>query len=177
MGVGDLLRPGGAVRIRAGAVGKHMGAMEYWILGQVVLEGVILVGIIALLLRVRKWRQGQANPQEVRAILEETHLLKDELLETLQARKSIITSLIKQLDHKVQEAQKLLKRFEHRLALAGGAFLPGENPGPAESGLPLRERVELLHEQGLNLDQIASQLQISRGEVMLILDLSRVGTR
>ncbi len=153
-----------------------MSHMEYWVIGQIALEAVILAGVVYFLLRFRKWR-GKVDPQEIRAILQDTHLLKDELLDTLQARKAIITNLMKQLDQRVTEAQKILKILERRASL--------DNPVPdsldrqrmVESGPLLRERVETLHEQGLPLEKIASQLQISRGEVMLILDLMRAENR
>jgi hypothetical protein len=148
-----------------------MSQVEYFVIVQVFLEALLLTGAVYIFLQFRKIHRLRLNSQEVGQILQDTHLLKDELLETLQARKAIITNLIKQLDQKVIDAQKTLRLLEE----AGPAAGPrgGEAAGTAAAGLALRERVEMLHSKGCSVDQIASHLLMSKGEVMLILDLLR----
>lgn len=150
-----------------------MGQVEYWLMGQIVLEFLLIIGIGFMFYQVKRLQRGRSDPKEIQRILSETNLLKDDLLETLQTRKAIITNLIKQLDQKVATAQNALRMLEHQGELVMAANSGSEAYHFPAAGMALRERVERLQSQGLSVDQIASHLKISKGEVMLVLDLRR----
>lgn len=150
-----------------------IGNMEYWILAQVILE-CLLVGItVYFLVKIRQLSNSGIDPAEVKKILQDTHRLKDELVENLEGRKTIISNLVKQLDQRIEAAQKLVRSLESQSRPNRQGQFAAEKYGATGAAPTMQERVDLMHRQGYPLDDIAQQLNMSKGEVMLVLDLSR----
>jgi hypothetical protein len=150
-----------------------IGNMEYWILAQVILECLLVAVTVYFLIKIRQLSNSGIDPAEVKKILQDTHRLKDELVENLEGRKTIISNLVKQLDQRIESAQKLVRSLESQSRPNRQGQFAAEKYGTTGLAPTMQERVELMHRQGYPLDDIAQQLNMSKGEVMLVLDLSR----
>ena len=154
-----------------------MSKLEYWILSQVILETLLVVLVVYFLFKIRQISKIRLEPQELKNIVQETLQLKAELRENLQAKKEIINNLVKQLDLRLETARELLQALETQTASVQLSPRRCEDSKPPGSGGSLLDKVERLKLQGFSVDEIARQLQISKGEVLLGLDLARAKSK
>lgn len=150
-----------------------LGKIEYWIVAQMTLEVLLLIVVICFIYKIRQLNRHRLEPQEIKAILKESHLLKDQLLDNLQAKKDIIHNLVKQLDLRIKAAQELAQTLEKRITSARRSCRLAEESGPQSPETTLLERIAQLHQQGYEVDEIGRLLHMSKGEVLLGLDLAR----
>jgi len=138
--------------------------------------GIIFVEISILFLLVlthHHFKQMRAQRVEKRHPLLDSTQLKEwvveseaiceELSRNLKEKREVAQQLIQQLNGKIQIIESLLKRID-------------EEGHPLSQGLKeknVKAQILEMAEAGVDISEIARQLQISKGEVQLTLDLKR----
>ncbi|MDD3579439.1 MAG: hypothetical protein PHW74_00295 [Desulfobacca sp.] len=147
--------------------------IEYWIFAQLGVEALLVGALVYFLLKIKKLGKTSLNSEALQNLLAETQQLKDQLLGNLNREKDLIHNSIKQLDLRLNAARELLQTLEKRTASrSSSSTLPDNAKTPPSAGSIL-DRLEFLHQQGYSVEEIAQQLQMSKGEVLVGLDLSR----
>ena len=103
------------------------------------------------------------DSDQLKKCLQESEALCQGLSRNLKEKREIVQQLIEQLDAKIEILESLLKRVdEEGLSLSQG--VKEKN---------LEAQILEMAEAGVDISDIARQLQISKGEVQLTLDLKR----
>ena len=115
-----------------------------------------------------------AVQEAMERFLVESEKLAETFSRTLEEKKELSVNLLLQLEHKINEMNRLLERAEKGLAEAKSPPVritetERANPAAPEN----RALVIRLAEQGLGVEEIARRSKLHRGEVELILDLER----
>ncbi|MEO0249869.1 MAG: hypothetical protein ABIN58_10130 [candidate division WOR-3 bacterium] len=141
--------------------------LDYWILGQMALEGVLVVLVLIFLARVKAMQQAMTirsgqpprTPDPTTAVPERNVALQEsgkleQLLNQLTQRSLALQQKLEQMDDRGGEAARV--------------------PPCEERGASLRSRVEHLFRHGLEPEEIARRLGMNLAEVKVALDLARL---
>ncbi len=169
---------------------------------QIAIDVLLGGAIIAMLLRTRSKtapNKGGASPmpEEIAELLDTLyHLIREleawdrRLSEGIEDKEDRIKTLMKELDAKRTMLEPMLGRAEKAIPSgkpnSGGEQSPGkagpgekrghdrgDRTGTRDSGEDRYGQVLRLAGEGLSVDEIASQVRMSREEISLILDLMR----
>jgi len=154
--------------------------MQSLIWALVVLDALLLVVFVIFIARLRRVWGTVRSIEDIEKLLAPIQDFLDaagrtgeEMEQNLAERRRIMTGLLDGLDDKAAELRRLITAAE----AAGTGRAPAPPAAAAASNRPSlptsHQRVLDLAEQGRDVEQIAAELAIPRGEVQLILDLNR----
>ncbi len=150
--------------------------MEFWIFSQILMD-VVLIAVLFL-----AWRKMPSSSQSEEAamasmsrvlepVLNEAHVLADTFGVQLSEKRGIIKKINQDLDTRIISLNLLLNRADISLQAQGGAQEPGK---PAsEHVVDLQQSILTLYSQDQTPEAIARKLDISQGEVDMVLALKR----
>lgn len=151
--------------------------IEFWVITQVAIDLCLIILFVIFLRQVKGARAGPKSGQIERV----THILEPALRDAqalagqfeaqLKEKQRIVSSLNERLDSRIISLNLLLNRAE--TCLTSCARVPGENATPGREVSDLQQEIITLAEKGLEAKEIASRLEISKGEVTLVLDLKK----
>ncbi len=138
--------------------------------GLIVVEGTILLSLLITFLYLRRIlarSTAKASPSldsnRLRDWVRESEAICQDLSKNLEEKRAIVGRLIAQMDEKIQTFQALLKEDNGER----GAFSRDDKEKD------LGDQVSEMAKAGCEVSEIARRLQLSKGEVELILDLKR----
>jgi hypothetical protein len=137
-------------------------------LGLILVEASI-IGLAFVMLRYFRRNRNLLSNQRKNPIL------SDRLMDLSRESEAVCQSLADNLEEKKEIANRLMTRLDERIrtlqALLGNE---AENSSlPQEKAKPLDAEICKMAEAGYEVAEIARQLQLSKGEVQLTLDLKR----
>lgn len=143
--------------------------MEYWVLGQMGLELLLIFLIVFFLFKLRAVSRMMAasSPGSRSEEGEETARLTAALA-TLEEQRTALEDLMGELAKRASYLQKQLTLME------ANAQRHSTTAAMGDSGASLRAQVERLYRQGFPPEEIARRLQMNLAEVKVALDLLRV---
>jgi DNA-binding NarL/FixJ family response regulator len=151
--------------------------IEFWVITQVAID-LCLIILFVVFLRQVKGAGARPKPGEIEQV---TQILEPVLRDAqasagqfeaqLREKQRIVSSLNERLDSRIISLNLLLNRAEACIASCKKG--PGENETPGREVSDLQQEIMTLAEQGLEAKEIASRLQVSKGEVTLVLDLKK----
>lgn len=151
--------------------------IEFWVITQVAIDLCLIILFVIFLRQVKGARAGPQSGQIERV----THILEPALRDAqalagqfevqLKEKQRIVSSLNERLDSRIISLNLLLNRAE--TCLASCARVSGENATAGREVSDLQQEIITLAEKGLEAKEIASRLEISKGEVTLVLDLKK----
>ena len=140
--------------------------------GLAVIEGTLVLGFLILFLLVRRSRTGKTSGQETGLGIEALRALAGEC-------ENLCQSLSKNLDDKREIARRLNEQFDQKIVqlqvLIGQAGEKEKPLTPPSKEKDLDEQILEMVGAGVDLNEIGRRLNLTRGEVQLILDLKRYG--
>ncbi|CAN2039879.1 hypothetical protein GMMP15_140020 [Candidatus Magnetomoraceae bacterium gMMP-15] len=151
--------------------------MQNWIIILLVLDlGIILLCVILL-----KRSSDESRPDVdavshldniLKPLLEDAQKIADQFDEQLREKQLIIRKLNENLDSRIISLNLLLNRAE--ISLSSNKYIdPSLAQGYQRHVYDLQEEIIALAEQNFDSEAIAKQMEISIGEVNLVLDLKR----
>lgn len=154
--------------------------MQSLIWALVLLDALLLVAFVIFIARLRRVWGTVRSIEDIEKLLVPIQDFLDaagrtgaEMEQNLAERRRIMSRLLAGLDEKAAELRQLITAAE----AAGTGRAPAPVTAAAASERPSlptsHQRVLDLAEQGRDVEQIAAELAIPRGEVQLILDLNR----
>lgn len=166
-----------AFRTATGGCPMFAGAIELWVIIQVVVDLLLIIVLVAFVKQARGAGQGRVSSvsDAVARMLEP--LLKDageaakQFEAQLMEKKRLVRELNEQLDTRIISLNLLLRRAEFHLAAEGKGAGKGNRPG--RHVYDIQQEIISLGEKGLGEQDIAERLGISEGEVTLVLELKR----
>ena len=143
----------------------HLTNLE---MGFIIVEGSILVAFFLLLKSIRKTSRFAADPATTRSDpmkewVQESEALCENLTRNLEEKKKIAERLVSQLDEKIRALQAVLGKMDQ------GGSVGFQEGGKKE----LDGQISEMARAGYDVSEIARQLQLTKGEVQLTLDLIR----
>jgi hypothetical protein len=167
---------GGEEPVEAGIM-MLSAPVEFWVITQVAIDLCLIVLFVIFLRQVK----GAGTRPRSREIEQVTRILEPVLRDAqasagkfeaqLKEKQRIVGSLNERLDSRIISLNLLLNRAE--TCLASCAKVPGQNTTSGREVSDLQEEIMTLAGQGLEAKEIASRLEISKGEVTLVLDLKK----
>ncbi len=151
--------------------------IEFWVITQVAIDLCLIILFVIFLRQVKGACTGPKSGQieRVTRILEpalrDAQALAGQFEAQLKEKQRIVSSLNERLDSRIISLNLLLNRAE--TCLASCARVPGENVTAGREVSDLQQEIVTLAEKGLEAKEIASRLEISKGEVTLVLDLKK----
>ncbi|RUM87344.1 MAG: hypothetical protein DSZ24_06375 [Thermodesulfatator sp.] len=124
---------------------RFESGMEIYLLGQLVLDLLMLILIGLLFYRLRP-----------------------EKLPQLEEKLALLEKLVEELSRYVEAEKRLFGRLERALAAGAEAW-----EASAKGRKDLRKEVVRLYREGLSAAEIARRLSLSQGEVELLISLER----
>ena len=148
-----------------------MANVEFWM---TVVEGVavlLLTGSVLFMVWGRGLGQGKGigsdlgefrvlSSEELKRLVEESQALCQDLVRNLDEKKALSRTIVEQMDAKIRQLTWLLDRAGEGPELSPAAGQPH----------PYQEAVDLA-EEGFSLSEIGNRLNLTHGEVQLLLDL------
>jgi DNA-binding NarL/FixJ family response regulator len=140
---------------------------------QIGIDFVIIAVFIFLLRRlaaINKDSSMQKGVQIFESVLTDAKKAAAQFNKQLEEKKELINKLNQKMEQKIMSINVLLNRAD---VLLKDNLQPGDaqkNPAASSS---LEKEIIMLAEEGLDLETIADTLTISKGEVMLVLDLKK----
>lgn len=151
--------------------------VEFWVITQVAID-LCLIILFVVFLRQVKGAGARAVPSELERVsqilepvLRDARELAGQFETQLLEKQRIVSSLNERLDSRIISLNLLLNRTETCLASGAGAL--GANETSRREVSELQHEIMTLAEGGLEAKDIASRLEISKGEVTLVLDLKK----
>lgn len=138
--------------------------------GLIVVEGTILLSLLITFVYLRRIlarstakESPSLDSNRLRDWVRESDAICQDLSKNLDEKRAIVGRLIAQMDEKIQTFQALLKEVD------------GERGVLARDGKEkdLGDQVSEMTQAGCEVSEVARRLQLSKGEVELILDLKR----
>lgn len=151
--------------------------MEFWIVGQIVIDIVLLFLFIYLIWTIKRLGSGNLFDKTVGKLnevmgpfLNDAEKTANEFDSQLKEKHRIIRKLNEHLDDRIISLNLLLNRAELHIAESQGK---DKKTPPRPHVIDQQKEIVTLAQKGLDSEGIAKQLSISVGEVELVLDLKK----
>lgn len=140
---------------------------------QIFIDIGIVIAFIFLIKRLRTRPAGSSSDSRLKifeSVLADAEKTATQFNRQLEEKNQLIHKLNKQLDQKIMSINVLLNRAD--------AMLAGRSPTDSQMEKPMvssgqGQEIIKLAQAGRDIDTIADTLAISKGEVMLVLDLKK----
>jgi len=140
---------------------------------QICIDFAIIAVFIFLLRRLaalNKDTSMQKGLQIFEAVLTDAKKAATQFNQQLDEKKELINKLNQKMEQKIMSINVLLSRADAQLK---DHSQPGDAQKKPATSSNLEKKIIMLAEEGHDLESIADTLAISRGEVMLVLDLKK----
>lgn len=154
--------------------------IQLWIIGQIAID--LLIGVVLLWVLVsgsrRKTREGDEHRQaaeRAEKILAEMNGITRELEENLEEKRELTSRLLGRLDESLERAEKRYEQFQVLSDTADS--VSKRDTASLNSNLSTKESIRSLLDKGLSKEEVAQHLNISVGEIDLLLKLADKGSK
>ncbi len=142
-------------------------ALQALVLGQIVIDLILLALLSYLIFRLLPKKVEVGNDGDSTALVRQVEELRSELERNIEEKRQLTTKVLAHLDERLTSAKDLGDRLEHLLSRANGSGISridGAEPSRRSAALALAAR-------GVSAPEIASMLELPRGEVELMIKL------
>jgi hypothetical protein len=144
-------------------------ASQALVLGQIVVDLVLLALLSYLIFRLLPRKVDVANDGESATLVRQAGELRSELERNIEEKRQLTTKFLADLDERLIRARDVRDRLEHLLSRANGSGI-GRNQGSEPSR---RAAALALAARGVSAGEVASILELPRGEVELMIKLQQ----
>jgi len=142
-------------------------ASQALVLGQIVIDLVLLILLSYLIFRLLPRKAEAGNEGQSATLVRQAEELRSELERNIEEKRQLTGKILANLDERLVSAREVRDRLDQLLARASGG---GVNR--TEGGEPSRRSAVLtLAARGVSAGEIASILELPRGEVDLMIKL------
>jgi len=148
-------------------------AAQALVLGQIVVDLVLLALLSYLIFRLLPRKVDAGNEGEGLALIRQAEELRSELERNIEEKRQLTGKILAHLDERLVSAREVRDRLEQLLSRAGGGGVnrtEGREPSRRATALALAER-------GASAGEIASLLELPRGEVELMIKLHQSASK
>jgi transcriptional regulator len=152
-------------------------AIEFWVIVQVVVDLLLIILFIGFARQLkasrakRVWSGTDPLPQVLEPLLKEAEKVAGQFEAQLKQKQHLIRRLNEHLDNRIISLNLLLSRAE--VCLASHDNESKETDRPQRHVYDLQQEIIALGAKGLDSQEIANRMGISKGEVTLVLELKR----
>ena len=148
--------------------------LKYMMVGLIVIDAAIVIALILLIRRFRYLSGGLSFSKEIElfeSLVSDADRMAGEFKDQLAEKSSLAQRLNSKLDKRIASLTVLLKRADAMLS-ATPVKEAGDDPEPDPWGAQ-QTRILAMEKQGRGIEEIAESLGIPKGEVQLVVDLSK----
>jgi len=142
-------------------------ALQALFLGQIVVDLVLLALLSYLIFRLLPRKVDAGKEGEGLALIRQAEELRSELERNIEEKRQLTSKILAHLDERLVSAREVRDRLEQLLSRAGGGGVnrtDGSEPSRRAAALALAAR-------GASAGEIASILELPRGEIELMIKL------
>ena len=142
-------------------------ASQALVLGQIVIDLVLLALLSYLIFRLLPRKVDAGNEGQSALLVRQAEELRSELERNIEEKRQLTGKILAHLDERLASARELRDRLEQLVSRAGGGGTNRTEGGEASR----REAALVLAARGVSPGEIASILELPRGEVDLMIKL------
>ena len=154
--------------------------IQLWIIGQIAIDllmGAVLLWVLVSVSR-RKTREGEERRQAAERsekILAEMNAITRELEENLEEKRELTSRLLGRIEESLARAEKRYDQFQDLFDAADSAS--NRDTVSVNSNPSTKDAIRSLLGKGMSKEEVAQHLNISVGEIELLLKLGNKGSR